>query len=148
MYMDNKTKSLIFDFTQFSSIIFFVFTGPLISSNLIIWLFQLLSLFLILSAVWQMRRTKFYRVPDVGKQRELVTSGIYSYIRNPMYTSQILFLTSLLSIHFSLSRLIVLLIFTVNFLYKIKYEEELLKRHFPKFMEYLAKTARLLPYIY
>ena len=89
--MSNKLKSLIFDFSQVGSIVFILLTGPVISTNTLLFIFQIASVLILFVAAWEMRRTKYYRVPDLGKQNELVTTGIYKYIRNPMYLSQLLF---------------------------------------------------------
>jgi len=85
--MNNKTKSLVFDFFQIASMTFIFLTGPIIISNIILLFFQMLAVFILFEAVWEMRRTKYYRVPDIGKQNELVKSGIYKYVKNPMYLS-------------------------------------------------------------
>ena len=89
--MNNKIKSLIFDFFQVTSIIFILLTGSIIASNIVLIFLQMLAILILLEAAWEMRRTKYYRVPDIGKQSELVRSGIYKYIRNPMYLSQLFF---------------------------------------------------------
>ncbi len=146
--MNNKIKSLIFDFFQVGSIIFILLTGPVIASSIILVLFQILAILILIIAVWQMRRTKYYRVPDIGKQSELVKSGIYKYIRNPMYLSQLLFFGIMIINSFSIYRLVVYLLFTTNFILKIQYEEVLLNTHFKKFAQYKKTSWSLIPFIY
>ncbi len=65
--MNNKIKSLVFDFFQVGSIIFILLTGSVIASNIILILYQILAILILFVAAWQMRRTKYYRVPDIGK---------------------------------------------------------------------------------
>ena len=146
--MNNKTKSLLIDFVQIGSLLALVLTGPLFSSNLLVIIFQVLALTLIILAVWEMRRNKFYRVPDIGRQDRLVTSGIYQYIRHPMYTSQILFAGTLLANYFSFFRLAVFCSLFVDFLFKIQYEEGLLMKYFSNYYEYMKKSSRLIPFLY
>lgn len=146
--MSNKIKSLIFDFFQVSSIIFILLTGSAIASNITLVFFQILAILILFVAVWQMRRTQYYRVPDIGKQSELVKSGIYKYIRNPMYLSQLLFFGIMIINLFSVYRLIVYLVFLINFIYKIQYEEILLNSHFKEFTQYKKTSWRLIPFIY
>ncbi|PJE62394.1 hypothetical protein COU88_05245 [Candidatus Roizmanbacteria bacterium CG10_big_fil_rev_8_21_14_0_10_39_6] len=146
--MNNKTKSLIFDIFQISSLLFFLFTGPVIASSSIFVLFQTVAIIILFVAAWQMRRTKYYRVPDVGKQNELVTDGIYAYVRNPMYLSQLLFCGALLLDVFSIPRLLVYLIYITNFILKIRYEELLLDTHFKEFAGYKKTSWRLFPFVY
>ena len=146
--MYNKIKSLMFDLVQIGSIIFFLLTAPVIVSNSIVFFIQIMATFILLVSVWEMRRTKYYRVPDIGKPNELVQSGIYKYIRNPMYVAQLLFCGALLLHTFSLYRLIVYILFFINFVYKIQYEETLLRTYFKKFEAYKKTSWRLLPFIY
>ena len=121
--MNNKIKSYIFDFVQIASLLLMLFTGPIIASNGVLVVFQMVAILILLVAAWQMRRTKYYRVPDTGPQNELVKNGIFTYVRNPMYLSQLLFCGTLLLNSFSMPRLLVYLIYITNFIFKIKYEE-------------------------
>ncbi|OGG12568.1 hypothetical protein A3D77_04475 [Candidatus Gottesmanbacteria bacterium RIFCSPHIGHO2_02_FULL_39_11] len=95
-----------------------------------------------------MRRTKYYRVPDVGKPNELVKDVIYRYIRNPMYLSQMLFCGVLIINSFSIYRFGVYFLFVINFIFKIQYEEVLLNAHFKEFAAYRKTSWRLIPFIY
>lgn len=146
--MNNKLKSLIFDFLQICSIVFIVLTGPVIASNPILIFFQIPAALVLFVAAWEMRRTKYYRVPDVGKQNELVRSGIYKFIRNPMYLAQLLFCGTLVINSFSIYRLLVYLLLTITFLFKIHYEEILLNTHFKEFAEYKKTSWKLIPFVY
>ncbi len=146
--MSNKTKSLLFDLIQISSIVFFLSSGQILAFNLILVSFQVLAILILLVAVWEMRRTKYYRVPDIGKQNELVQGGIYKYIRNPMYLSQLLFFGICVLNTFTIREFVAYLIFLINFIYKIQYEERLLNSNFPSFSKYKSSSWRLIPFIY
>ena len=146
--MNNKIKSYIFDFVQIASLLLMLFTGPIIASNGVLVVFQMVAILILLVAAWQMRRTKYYRVPDTGPQNELVKNGIFTYVRNPMYLSQLLFCGTLLLNSFSMPRLLVYLIYITNFIFKIKYEEVLLDTHFKEFAHYKKTSWRLIPLIY
>lgn len=146
--MNNEIKSLIFDFVQVGVIVFMVLTGPIITFNPVLIFFQIVSIFILFIAAWEMRRTKYYRVPDTGKQSELVKTGIYTHIRNPMYVSELLFLGVLLINSFSILRLIAYGLFIINFIFKIHYEEALLNTHFREFEAYKKTSWRLIPFIY
>src|SRR3990167_3328906 len=145
--MNDRTKSLLFDFIQISSIIFILFSGPVIASRTILIFFQMLAILILLISVWEMRRTRFYRIPDVGKQQELVKSGIFKFIRNPMYLSQIMFCGVLLIESYSVLRLLIYLIFVTSFVFKIQYEEVLLKSYFKEYEVYEKTSWRLAPFI-
>jgi protein-S-isoprenylcysteine O-methyltransferase Ste14 len=146
--MNNKTKSLIFDFFQVGSIVFILLTGPVIASNIVFIVIQIIAVLILSEAAWEMRRIKYYRVPDIGKQKELVRSGIFKYIRNPMYLAQLLFFGILVLNSFSMDRFTVFLIFTLNFILKIQYEEVLLTTHFKDYGQYKKTSWRLIPFLY
>ncbi len=79
---------------------------------------------------------------------KLRTNGIYGYIRHPMYFSVILFLigfTLYERAYYSFFLNIIVVIFLV---FKIKFEEIELGKHFPDYKLYQAKTKKLLPFIY
>ena len=146
--MNNKIKSFIFDFIQIGSIVYIVLTGPIVAFNPVLIFFQILSIFILFIAAWEMRRTKYYRVPDIGKPKELVRDGIFKSVRNPMYLSQLLFCGVLLINSFSILRLILYGFFIINFIFKIHYEEILLTLHFKEFAAYKKTSWRLIPFIY
>ena len=145
--MNTKTYSLLLDFFQISTILLILGTGSLFVNNLT-FLLQILAILIISLAAWEMRRTRYYRVPDIGKQSELVTTGIYKYIRNPMYLAQLLFMGTLVLNSNSLLRTTAFIVLLVDLLLKIRYEERLLNSFFKEFKEYLKNSWRLIPYLY
>ena len=86
---------------------------------------------------------------ELKKNHKLITTGIYHYTRHPIYTG--IDLMCLGSI-FSLQSLLVVLFFlwVGGFMFfKMKKEEKLLMKHFPKdYTEYKKKTRTLIPFIY
>jgi protein-S-isoprenylcysteine O-methyltransferase Ste14 len=75
----------------------------------------------------------------------LVRSGIYKYMRHPIYTGLMFFAVGLVlqkglvpDVYFALA-LIVLL----NF--KARWEERLLLQRYPEYLEYMSSTPRFLP---
>jgi protein-S-isoprenylcysteine O-methyltransferase Ste14 len=89
------------------------------------------------------------RVQPIPKlDAELITSGIYNYIRHPMYSSVLLLMLPFV-IHtpdqISLA-LYVLLISTL--IIKLSYEERLLVQKFPSYTKYMERTYRLIPFIF
>lgn len=146
--MIKKIYSLALDFIQVSSILAVLLTGPLVAENAILLLAQVLAMIVIILAAWEMRRTRYYRVPDIGKQNELVTTGIYKYIRNPMYLAELLF-TGVLLLNFSSNfRVGIFVVLIIDLLLKIQYEEKLLGSFFKEFEKYKKTSWRLIPYLY
>ncbi len=92
------------------------------------------------------RNFRVYAAPR--RSGTLVTSGIYSRVRHPMYTGMILmflgyvlFFNSLFSVPFWLA-------FTLLYLVKSVKEERILADHFPEYDEYRKRTWKFLPYVY
>lgn len=78
----------------------------------------------------------------------LKTSGIYKYIRHPMYTSVlVMFLGIVLyfQAYFSLALVVGLFIF---FVLKTNYEEQFLRNRFPEYPEYSTHSKRFFPFLY
>lgn len=86
--------------------------------------------------------------PLVRRDARLVTTGPYAVIRHPMYSAVLLTLWALIIDRYSLFRLAVGLILTVDLLVKIRYEERLLKNHFPEYAAYMKTTERLIPFVF
>lgn len=85
--------------------------------------------------------------PLVKRDARLVTEGPYASIRHPMYSAVLLTVWPLIIDRYSLFRLSVGLILTVDLLLKIRYEEGLLKRRFPEYEAYMKVTKRLIPFV-
>ncbi len=78
----------------------------------------------------------------------LVTSGIYSKIRHPMYLAGFVLFGGWILLFSSLWSLPLWVGFSVLYIIKVAQEERLLAEHFPGYREYRQRTWRFLPYIY
>lgn len=85
---------------------------------------------------------------DLKEGHELITKGIYNYIRHPIYTGILLMGLGTVLVSPSLSVLFFYLFLLVIFIFRIKKEEELMTKTFPKeYPEYKKKVKALIPYI-
>jgi protein-S-isoprenylcysteine O-methyltransferase Ste14 len=86
---------------------------------------------------------------EIKKNHKLITTGIYHYIRHPIYTG-VLSMTLATMLFFNNITGLVLFILILSFMiFKLKQEEKLLIKYFPKdYHEYKSKTKALLPYIF
>jgi protein-S-isoprenylcysteine O-methyltransferase Ste14 len=85
---------------------------------------------------------------EFKKGHELITTGIYSYVRHPIYTGILLMLIGTFLFTGTLSAILLFLIILFFVLYKIRQEEELLIKHFPKEYPIYRKRAKsLIPFI-
>jgi len=147
--MNLKYLSIFLDIGQLVALLSIIIDGTIIPNNLISLILLFVAVILIVLSVWEMRINRFYQVPDVKKQNKLITTGVYAYIRNPMYLSQILLATSIIINNFTTYSLIILSFLCWIFIQKINYEEKLLQTHFGlDFKKYVTNTKKLIPYIY
>jgi protein-S-isoprenylcysteine O-methyltransferase Ste14 len=86
---------------------------------------------------------------DLKQDHELVTSGIYGYMRHPIYSG--VFLMDLGSVVFfqNIELLIISLIVVSFFIYKARLEEKFMTQNFPdSYPDYTKKVKGFIPFIY
>lgn len=86
--------------------------------------------------------------PDIKENCELVTSGIYMYVRHPMYLAVLIITFGLAVMYASKYEFILFVMLVITLLAKLFYEESLWKCHDPKYIEYIQKTKRLIPFVF
>lgn len=76
----------------------------------------------------------------------LISSGLFKYVRHPLYLGGIIASIGLAFTVMSLPALIVSVFVITPFLYfKAKYEEEVLSKHLKGYREYMSKTGMFFP---
>ncbi len=82
-----------------------------------------------------------------GSQQEMITHGIYSYIRHPIYAGDILLIVGL---ELALESWLVLAtaLIALVVVRQASQEEKLLAAVFPKYSEYCSLTKRFIPFLY
>jgi protein-S-isoprenylcysteine O-methyltransferase Ste14 len=95
-------------------------------------------------ALTQLRRS-FSIMPEA---RELVTSGLYRFVRHPLYLAEAIATIGTVVQFLSAWTLMLLVVQFLFQLRRIKNEETILTEAFPHFAIYKKKTARLIPRIY
>jgi len=83
--------------------------------------------------------------PTPKTNSELVQSGLYKYIRHPIYTGILLNFFGYSLYSGSLFRLSITILLYILFLYKSNYEEKMLSRQFEEYSSYKKKTGRFFP---
>ncbi len=85
----------------------------------------------------------------IREGHQLITHGIYRFIRHPMYLGVIVFFIGFPVFAASLYGFFTSLVMIPIFLYRIRLEEGLLAEHFQDaFQKYKKTTRRLIPFIY
>ena len=86
--------------------------------------------------------------PDIKENCILITDGIYSYIRHPMYFSVIVSMLGVLLLRFSLYELVLYMVLVINMITKMLYEESLWHCEGKEYKEYSKNTKRLIPFLF
>jgi protein-S-isoprenylcysteine O-methyltransferase Ste14 len=115
--------------------------------NVVIIVFAVTGLIVALIA----RRTlagNWSRAVAFKEDHELITTGLYHYVRHPIYTGVLLMiLATALSVG-TLSAGIGFVIIVLGLWFKLRAEEEILTKHFPKeYLAYKDRTKALIPYV-
>lgn len=133
---------------QFVSLIFIVIiSDSSITSNPISLIIFSLAILNGLIPILQ-KNFKVNIFPEVTKNMDLVTSGIYKFIRHPMYLSVLLVGISFVIADPKPLILLVWMILLINLHLKMDIEEINLIKTFPEYKEYRNSTKRLIPFIY
>ena len=83
--------------------------------------------------------------PTPRKNSKLILTGIYAYIRHPIYSGILIAMLGYTVYTLSVERLIYTLLMLVVFYFKSKVEEQLLLEKFPYYKDYLSSTGRFFP---
>ena len=85
----------------------------------------------------------------IVEEPKLVTSGVYQYIRHPLYLGDICRNIGVPLFFNSLSGLILIILGNIFLLIRIRIEEDLLIEEFgDEYIEYKKRTKKLIPYVY
>jgi protein-S-isoprenylcysteine O-methyltransferase Ste14 len=87
-------------------------------------------------------------LPTPNQNADLITSGLYKYIRHPIYTG-VLLLAFGITIWHGHGLIITSTLFLIGLLtYKSLYEEDLLIEQYPAYVDYREHTGRFFPKIF
>ena len=106
-----------------------------------------LGLLIILVAIAQM--TTFSKVkimPQPHPGAVLMRTGIYRYVRHPMYTGVIMATLGLMLTNTLCWRILLWVLLIIVLLLKIQLEEKLLHQKFPDYASYAAVSKKLIPF--
>lgn len=90
----------------------------------------------------------FSRDVENWENQKIVKTGIYKYIRHPAYTGNVLQIIGFPLILNSYYSLFLSLITILNFLWRIKVEEEFLIDKLPEYKKYMEETKKLIPILW
>lgn len=111
----------------------------LISSIIIIF-----GMILSISALWALGRN----VSIIPQARKLVKSGVYKWVRHPLYLGEIICVFGISIVEITIFKMIVLLLFISAQIYRSINEEKLLREIFLEYDLHFSKRNRFIPGIF
>ena len=144
----DRIKSSILVSIQLVCILLILATGPLFAANRLLLVVEAVGIVLGIWSLVVMGKKNMNIAPAVREGAQLVIKGPYRLIRHPMYASVLLTIWAVIIDQFTLLRLIVGLILSADLMIKMLYEEGILKRHFSEYPAYMARTKRIIPFIF
>ena len=141
-------KATILTFIQYVTLPLMMWKMTWFCSNSYLFAIQFAGLVIAIWALWKMNESKISISPIPREGSILVDTGVYSVIRHPMYTSLLLVFIPMLSENLSSFNISLFILFFVNLILKLEYEETLLLKYFDTYTNYQSKTQKIIPYFY
>ena len=89
------------------------------------------------------------RTVEVSGNQKVVDSGLYGIVRHPMYTSTIFLFLSMPLVLDSMLSFIVMLVYPIIIIFRIRNEEKVLENELIGYKEYKEKVKyKLIPYLW
>lgn len=104
----------------------------------------IMGCFIIILAMVQLNQN-LSPFPTPKVQSQLVTKGLYRYVRHPIYTGILLVMIGYGFFSAQISRLLIAGITYILFYVKSDYEEKLLLQKFPEYVSYMKRTGKIWP---
>lgn len=99
-------------------------------------------------AIVDMRKSRFSVFPEPHAGARLLTTGVYSRVRHPMYSAVLIFCLGLLSNSSNWWTVLVWFFLLLVLVLKIRIEEQMLKEKFQDYEIYCVKVKRLIPFVW
>ena len=138
---------MIYVVVQFSCIIYLILNAQFNLFGFIEYILSFAAVVIGLSAIFTMKLDNLNILPSLTKNHELRTSGIYRFIRHPMYSSVLLLSFALMLSNANTIAQIVMLILFIDLILKSNLEEQLLLDRFNNYHSYQKTTGRFLPFL-
>ena len=123
-----------------------VIENSILASGYVASILQIIAVLLMILARITFGRRSFHAAAN-PTEGGLVTTGPYAYIRHPIYASILYFLWAAVFSHFSVTNLILGTIGTIGACIRIYAEEHLIVHQYPQYVDYAARTKRVIPFL-
>lgn len=144
-------KDILFVGAQFLLLSFFLFARErsiVVSYPLLILaIFMCMMGLVILVLAFMQLNKSLSPFPTPKENGQLVTNGLYKYVRHPIYFAVICGAIGVSLYQGSITLWIVTILLTLLFYFKASYEEGLLVRQYPDYEIYQTQTKMFIPFI-
>lgn len=121
--------------------------GPQLNRSVLLgWICEWVGIVGILVSAASLRKS-LTAVPIPKSDGKLSTTGLYRYVRHPMYTSVLLFAIGIAVRSGTLVKYLLVMALYFLFYAKSKYEEKFLEIKYPEYAEYALRIPRFIPFI-
>ena len=109
-------------------------------------IFAITGILMIVIAILQLNKnlTPF---PTPKENGNLISNGLYKYIRHPIYSGIIISAIAFGVFDLSVWKITIGIQLLFLFFFKSKYEERMLTKHFPEYSDYIKTTKRFFPFL-
>jgi protein-S-isoprenylcysteine O-methyltransferase Ste14 len=135
----------LFPLSAFVEQVKFTFLKPF---GYLLLIFALVLFILANKAHGSTNKLKINASPRPNNSARLVTSGVYAYIRHPIYSSFIQMSFEIAFLIGTLGSIAVAITSLIFYYFKSRYEEKLLIQKYPDYNSYKRKTGRFMPEIF
>ena len=142
-----KTLSLIGYIAMVGGLLGLLAMRKLFSASPLVIALQVVAALLFLWARVTFGRRSFHVVAN-PTEGGLVTSGPYRFIRHPIYAAMCLFTWAGVAAHWSWSSALLGALILGSAVMRIYCEEPLVAARYPDYVQYKARTWRMIPYVY
>ncbi len=123
------------------------FNDPLALKQIFSWLFLLASAYYVIASIILYHRHASHGI-NFENSTKLVTTGLYKYIRHPMYASLLFLGWGMFSKDINAVTIIIITLVTIAVYITCKVEEkEMIARFGVEYRDYMKKTKMWIPYI-
>ncbi len=145
--MKNITYSYILVMAQFLLILILLYINESIFTNTLSMFISLSGFSVGIYAITYNKISNFNIVPEIKKEAQLITQGIYSYIRHPMYFAVLLIMLGVICVQIDILNIFIYALLVFVLYLKAKKEESLWSNKTNEYKKYQKKTKMFIPFL-
>ncbi len=145
--MKQKIYSYILVSMQFTFIVILLAINPSVFSHVLSLALFFVGFIVGIYALFHNGLGNFNIIPEIKKGASLATTGVYGYIRHPMYFSVIFMMLGVIISNLTILNIFVYSLLVLVLFLKAKKEEVLWSQKSQEYKAYTQKTKMIIPFI-